>query len=767
MKNKLLSLFIISSMVVSLTACGAEQEKKPEAASGSAVSEASVEVTEAPAQEEEPEVDDDNLIEDGSFDGDTAWAVFSTNGGAGSTSIEEGEMRVSISDTGDVEHGVQIYYDGFGMSEGTEYEFSFDARSTVDRTVSARVQMNGGDYHAYFLAPVDLTSEMKTYSYTFKMKEASDPAPRLCFNMGMQDDGKQFKDHDVFFDNMRLVIKDDSGAVAQAEDEDKTGIRVNQVGYKPLAMKSMVFAGVASDKTYWVADAKSGEKIAERYFKDGEDEVDNPYADETDRPFAMDDCDWAMPGKYKIVADDGTESPAFKVSENVYDDLIKKTVKMLYLQRCGTAIDKKYGGKYKHKKCHTKKATLYWDDSVKLDVSGGWHDAGDYGRYVVSGAKAAADLLLAYDNYSKTKKKIIDNVGVPHSGDGVDDLLQEAKYELDWMLKMQSENGLVYSKVTCANFPGTVMPEEETEPLIISYTSTPATADFVAVLSLAARVFKGTKNSELRSAADKYLKAAKKSWKYLADNPKVKGHTNPAGIVTGEYPDTKDRDERLWAAAELYRTTRDKSLIPFIDEYASEVNMTGYGWLDCGGYGCYAALANKNLKKNSSSVYQKIYDGFKGIVNEALETADASPYGINRTDTYEWGSNMGIANDGMMFLMAKQVLKGDDVLYAPDIKAQSQLDYLLGKNPTGYCFVTGFGTKSPKNPHHRPSQVKKKAVPGMLVGGVNNGLDDPYCENVLKDTPAARCYADVDQSYSTNEVAVYWNSPLIFLLTVI
>ena len=133
---------------------------------------------------------------------------------------------------------------------------------------------------------------------------------------------------------------------------------------------------------------------------------------------------------------------------------------------------------------------------------------------------------------------------------------------------------------------------------------------------------------------------------------------------------------------------------------------------------------------------------------------------MNRTDTYEWGSNMGIANDGMMFLMASRI--SDSMAY--DNEAHSQLDYLLGKNPTGYCFVTGFGTKSPKSPHHRPSQYKKKAVPGMLVGGVNNGLDDPYCQNVLKDTPAAKCYVDVDQSYSTNEVAVYWNSPLIYLL---
>ena len=768
MKNyylrKLMAGMLILTLMISLTACGKKEENNGaasgSAASGGAVSEAAAE----PEATEEP-VDDGNLIEDGGFDNGTAWAVFSTNGGSGSTSVESGEMHVSVRDTGDVEHGVQTYYDGFSISEGAEYEFSFDARSNVERTIAARIQINGSDYHAYFEEHVGLTTEMKNYSFTFKMKEASDPAPRLCFNVGTQDaDGKHYTDNDLYFDNIKLIVKDDSGAVAATEDEDKTGIRVNQVGYLPNAWMKAVLADVATDsKTFKLVQLESG---GEKEITIGDDvsPITNDYAGETDLPIDFTSMsDIPRSGKYKLVAEDGTESPVFTISDKVYDKLIKSTVKMLYMARCGCALDKKYGGKYAHKKCHTKKAYLYWDEDTKIDVSGGWHDAGDYGRYVVSGAKAAADLLLAYDNYKD--KKIIDNVGTPQSGDGVDDLLQEAKYELDWLLKMQSKNGLVYHKVTCLNFPGTVMPEDETEPLVISYTSTPATADFVAVMSLAARIFGNTKNATLKNAAKKYLKAAKKSWKYLAKNPKVKNHANPPEIVTGEYPDTEDRDERFWAAAELFRTTGDKSLISFMNEYAdSQRNLKGLGWLDCGCYGSFAALMNKNLKKQSADTYAKIEKGFNAIVEEAKTTCDSAPYGINRTEEYEWGSNMGIANDGMMFLMA-DIIAGKKATDYDDY-AQNQLDYLLGKNPTGYCFVTGFGTKSPKSPHHRPSQFKKKAEPGMLVGGVDSGLDDPYTQNVLKDTPLARRYADVDQSYSTNEVCVYWNSPLVFLLTI-
>ena len=120
---------------------------------------------------------------------------------------------------------------------------------------------------------------------------------------------------------------------------------------------------------------------------------------------------------------------------------------------------------------------------------------------------------------------------------------------------------------------------------------------------------------------------------------------------------------------------------------------------------------------------------------------------------------MTVANNGMLLLLFDKVEnsnKGDAV-------AREQLNYLLGTNGTGYCFLTGFGTLSPKNPHHRPSQAKKAAVPGMLAGGPNQNLEDPYAQNVLTGTAPALCYADSDQAFSLNEVTIYWNSPLVFL----
>nr|MCR4715938.1 glycoside hydrolase family 9 protein [Lachnospiraceae bacterium] len=97
--------------------------------------------------------------------------------------------------------------------------------------------------------------------------------------------------------------------------------------------------------------------------------------------------------------------------------------------------------------------------------------------------------------------------------------------------------------------------------------------------------------------------------------------------------------------------------------------------------------------------------------------------------------------------------------------AKEQLNYVLGKNSTSYCFVTGYGSLSPKNPHHRPSEVKEKAYKGMIVGGANSNKEDPYAKATMDGVANAKCYADNVQSYSCNEVTIYWNSPLVYMLS--
>lgn len=694
------------------------------------------------------------LLTNGDFSQPLNWQLYTESGGAAQLSVVDGELVVDVEDIGRVGHAIQPYYDGFALTEGVVYTLSYDVRGSVPRELYVRIQLNGGDYHAYFEELIQVTEAMEHHESTFTMEEPTDRTPRLCVNMGYGDaqteagvDPETLNGSQVVFDNFSLTVADDTQAVAEEEDADATGIRVNQLGFMPTASKVAVFAGLDdTGDSFRVVDTATGETAFEGSLSAP---VENAAAGETDR--VADFSALAVPGTYQVESDNGVLSPKFTIGEGVYDDLLRSAVRMLYLQRCGMMLKTRYAHKYAHPECHTALATIYGTDE-QIDVSGGWHDAGDYGRYVVSGAKAAADLLLAHE----ARGAVVDDCGIPESGDGVDDLLQEAKYELDWLLKMQREDGGVYHKVTCRNFPAFVEPQEETDELIVCPVSNTATGDFAGVMALAARLCA----DQWPEDAAAYLDAATRAWTYLEAHRGDPAFKNPEDVVTGEYSDEHDEDEIFWAAAELAKTTGEDAY----REAASELMATGgklpgLGWVNMGTYGLLAILSDGGYAEDDP-LYVAAKEELQATVDEALALIRANPYGADRAMDYEWGSNMGIANTGSILALSANLL-GDEGLRAA---AQHSLDYLLGRNATGYCFVTGYGAKSPKNPHHRPSVAKKAPMPGMLVGGPDNGLEDPAAKAILAEAPPAKCYVDTDQSYSTNEVCVYWNSPLVLLL---
>ena len=710
-----------------------------------------------PAAADDALVPGEELIKNGDFSSQLKFQIYRESGGAAAISIADGELMADVEKIGRVAHAIQPYYDGFKLFEGVEYLLSFDARSTLPRDLFIRLQINGGDYHAYFEQPVSVTEEMQHFSFPFVMEFPSDPAPRLCINMGFTDSMKEagltpddIAPHQVFFDNISLVITDASGEISDNSDTDAPGIRINQIGYLPGAFKSAVFADLDAESFSVVRIYPSGE--GREYGLSAP--VENPYAGETDR--LADFSDLTAPGRYKLVGSDGTESPEFNISSRVYDKLLRSALRMLYLQRCGTELDLAHAEVYAHPACHTEPALIYGTDQT-IDVSGGWHDAGDYGRYVVSGAKAAADLLLSYE----MNPALFDDAGIPESGDGIDDRLQEAGYELEWMLKMQADNGGVYHKVTGRNFHGFIKPQEETDELVVSPVSNTATGDFAAVLALGSRIFAASGSPELAAAAKAYLPAAERAWVYLEEHRDAPGFTNPADIVTGEYLDGKAEDERFWAAAELARVTGKEEYRKAAAEQLASGGVTSeLGWVEMGGYGLYALLTDPQLAEEDETKVHALALLSSAVLNIS-DGMKKHPYAVNRSERFEWGSNMGIANDGVILLIGADIL-GDETLRAGAFR---QLDYLLGENPTGTCYVTGIGTKSPSHPHHRPSSAFGAVVPGMLVGGPDSLLEDPFAQNVLAGCAPAKCYADSDQSYSTNETAVYWNSPLILLIS--
>ena len=452
--RKTAAVVAAAALALSLCACGGKTDK----ATTEQTSGGSATVTDATASTIEDDGDwtttEQEVVEDDRFttvegadaigvtfdDGTDGFTSYINNGNF-TMSAENGELVCDITKSGPLEHSCQIYYDGFTMAKGCVYTMSFDVRSDIERVIQWRVQINGGDYHAYASDFITVGPETQTITKEFTMEENSDPAPRFVVNMGTQEGQTEVTEaHKIYFDNISLFVTDGSNAEKIVGAPQPIQVKVNQIGYKPDDTKTVIVTS-KDDEKFKIVDAKTDETM----FVGAYGELSYDKSAESNVRHG-DFTEFKTPGTYKIISSPSGASYEFSIGDDLYDDVYKDVVLMLYKQRCGTEVTKDIAGDFAHEACHMQEATVYGDTSgTKIDVSGGWHDAGDYGRYVVSGAKTVQDLFLAYEDYGQTA----DDLGIPESGNKTPDLLDEAKYELDWMLKMQdAASGGVYHKVT-------------------------------------------------------------------------------------------------------------------------------------------------------------------------------------------------------------------------------------------------------------------------------------------------------------------------------
>ena len=687
-----------------------------------------------------PEASDKNLIKNGDLtDGTNAWGVYLDGGGKATIDNKDGKLVADIEKLGKLNYGVQVHNQSFKLYQGGKYELQFDIESSVDRELEALIQLDSGDYHSYVWKKVSTTPEKQTITMPFTMTDETDFAPKLCFNMG--NEGEDLDEHTVSISNVSLKLVDASDITYEEEVKEEQKIVLNQLGYVPNSRKQVVFRGDdVAGQTFNVVSKETGDVVYTGEISEGKE---NYSARETD--YFGDFSKVTTPGTYVVTNETLGESYEFKIDKDIYKDALKDAVRFFYLQRCSD-LPEEYAGKWAHPDCHTELARIYGTDEF-IDVSGGWHDAGDYGRYVVATSKTLADLLYAY---KANNDAFTDDTNIPESGNGIADILDECKGQFEWLFKMQDKtSGGVHHKVTCAGFPGFVMPEEEKDELIVTPISTTATGDFAAIMAVGYDTYKDI-DPEF---AEKCLEAAKSAYDYLDAQPS-QGVSNPEGIVTGEYGDWTDMDERYWAAAELFRVTGENRYHEKFKELAENKIEMEYGWQSMGGFGNDAYLS-------ATGADEELKDRIKeAIVKEADRIVAASKddaYSITNGTNFYWGCNMGILSEGSLLDLANTISPNEDYVDY----AREHINYCFGKNANGMAFVTGYGTDAAKNPHHRPSVVKKEAIPGMLIGGVNSGLEDPIAKAYLEGVAPAKCYLDNADSYSINEVDIYWNSALV------
>ncbi|WP_207429158.1 glycoside hydrolase family 9 protein [Pedobacter sp. SYSU D00535] len=557
-----------------------------------------------------------------------------------------------------------------------------------------------------------------------------------------------------------------SCAIAQRQNH----IRLNQLGFYPGAEKVAVVVG-AGEGTFQLHDAGSDQVVFT-----GNLSEERISALSSARTRIADFTSFGTPGRYFIRIGGLTDSPPFSIQQNVLKEVGAATMKAFYYQRASVDLPKNYAGIWSRKAGHPDNQVIIHPSAASagrpagtvISAPLGWYDAGDYNKYIVNSGISMGTILSAYEDFPKFFKRL--NLNIPESSNDVPDILDEALWNLRWMLAMQDpKDGGVYNKLTNPEFdPLDAMPEQAKGVRYVVQKGTAATLDFAAVAAQAARVYSVYKK-EFPGLADSCSTAAKRAWEWAKRNPAISYEQNVMNrqfepkINTGGYGDHDFRDEFIWAAAELYTATGDESYLSTVNLFP-DTNTPLPSWSQVRLLGYYTLLRSNYKGAAKARVEAKRL--ILKFADSLLAGTGQHPYktvmGKSVRD-FNWGSNSNAANQGIALIQAFLISKDPRYLRG----ALSNVDYLLGRNATGYCFVTGFGAKSPLNPHHRPSVADgiKKPIPGFLVGGPNPGMQD-NCEGYPSKIPD-EAYADVACSYASNEIAINWNAPAMYLINAV
>ncbi|MBQ4465378.1 MAG: glycoside hydrolase family 9 protein, partial [Oscillospiraceae bacterium] len=633
------------------------------------------------------------------------------------------------------------------------------------------------------------TSADGTGEWTFHFGGDGEFTPQVCFPAGTE----------VKFDNLVLLdMTDDANDYPEESKWERADILTNQVGYFPtMAKKATLLSTDSKALKFDIKDA-SGKSVYA-----GTSEVFGYDQDSEDTVHLLDFSDLKTEGTYTIECENGAVSREFSVGvRDVYSSMLYDSLNYFYQNRSGIAIESQFitsGDKEKLARAagHTSDiATVeqtwgYSASSGTQDVTGGWYDAGDHGKYVVNGG---ISLWLMQNEYERalsrgTEDSYADGtMNLPENNNGYPDLLDEARYEMEWMLKMIVKDGdckdMVYHKVHDIKWTAlATAPADDTEERILKPPTTAATLNLAACAAQSYRLWK-----DLDPAfAEECLTAAKNAYEAAKSHPDMYAPLDES-VGGGAYGDTDVSDEFYWAACELFAATGDDNYGKALQtgEYAFTIPTSLSGGEASGIVGSFdwghtAALGSLSLVLNrdvlSENDFATLENNLTSAANYYVQLESSQGYGlpygqstISYADSdsgYVWGSNSFVADNAIILAYAYDLNGNADYLNG----VVSAMDYLLGRNPMDYSYVTGYGTHSVQYPHHRwwsnlLSDAFPKAPCGVLVGGPNSGMEDPWVRGSgwKKGTIAPqKCYMDHIEAWSVNECTINWNTPLAWL----
>lgn len=465
------------------------------------------------------------------------------------------------------------------------------------------------------------------------------------------------------------------------------------------------------------------------------------------------------PGVYRLsVPSADIRSESFRIADRPYRQAARKALSSFRFQRCGTEVGE--GTPWYHDACHRDDAVFYGAPERHRNVTGGWHDAGDYGKFSVNTAVSVAYLLYLNEHAGGKGTAGADSRGIPESGNGVADLLDEARQALEWLLRMQRpSDGAVWHKVQKKRWTGEYLPRNDPDPRYIFPVSSTATADFAAVAALASRRF----SSSDPAFSDTLARAARRAWRFLERNPDnlpQGGFTNPEDVRGGEYGDGDDSDERLWAAVELYRLTGRQEYHDYLLKHrkACGFDPPALSWRQVGEFACASYLSMPREQRQAAASERMRWE-LERYAGRLVDRASGSAYRlVLAKDEFYWGSNSVALGYAWTLVRAYEIT--GKAIYRET--ALAQLHYVMGRNPFATSFVTGLEGRSVQNPYHQLSMASasSRPVPGMLVGGPNSR--DRLEGQPLAEYPGL-AWEDNQENYQVNETAINYTAPFVYL----
>ncbi|MDG9717336.1 glycoside hydrolase family 9 protein [Streptomyces sp. DH24] len=707
--------------------------------------------------------DEVEQVKNGTFDTTTApwWTTSNVTAG-----LSDGRLCADVPGGTTNRWDAAVGQNDITLVKGESYRFSFQATGSPEgNTVRAVVGLSVAPYDTYYEVSPQLSVSGNSYTYTF-----TSPVDTTQGQVGFQVGGGA--------DPWRFCMDDVSllGGVPPEVYEPDTGprVRVNQVAYLPNGPKNATLVTDATESLPWQLKSAGGTVVARgATVPRGED------GSSGQNVHSIDFGGYRKAGRGLTLVVDGETSRPFDIGTGAYDKLRLDAAKYYYTQRSGVAIRDDLRPGYGRAAGHVDVAPNQGDGKVPcqpgvcdytLDVTGGWYDAGDHGKYVVNGGISTWELLSTYERELIARTGEAEKLGdsslrIPESGNKVPDILDEVRWELEFLLKMQVPDGrplagMAHHKIHDEQWTGLpLLPSDDPQKRELHPPTTAATLNLAATAAQAARLYLPYD----RQFAATALAAARKAWDAALAHPDVLASESD-GIGGGTYADSDVSDEFYWAAAQLYLTTGEQKFQDHVLKSpvhtADIFGPTGFDWARTAAAGRLDLALVPSRLPGRDKVRQSVVKG----ADRYLATLKAHPYGMPYApegNKYDWGSSHQVLNNAVVLATAYDITGGAKYR---DGAVQS-MDYILGRNALNISYVTGYGEVNAHNQHSRwYAKQLDPSLPsppdGTLSGGPNSSIQDPFAQSKLQGCVGQFCFIDDIQSWSTNEHTINWNAAL-------